>query len=271
MELTKYPRTRHLEGSRLQAGDLPDDQPIADLAGQPLIVEEKLDGANCAVSFDREGGLLLQSRGHYLGGGYRERHFDLMKTWGSVHAPRLRQALGSRFIMFGEWLYAKHTVFYDRLPHFFLEFDIYDRESGKFLSTEQRREKLSGLPVMPVPVIHEGELRSVAQTEGLVGPSLYKSVNWRDALYEAAVASGNRLEMVRRQTEDTELSEGLYIKQEDATAVLGRFKFVRSGFLQTITAADGHWHSRPILPNKLAEDVDIFAPVLGVKGAYDEA
>lgn len=270
MELTKYPRTRHLEGSRLQAGDLPDDQPIADLAGKLLVVEEKLDGANCAVSFDRSGGLRLQSRGHYLGGGYRERHFDLLKTWGSVHAPRLWQALGSRYIMYGEWLYAKHTVFYDALPHFFLEFDIYDRESELFLSTDLRREKLKGLPVMPVPVIHRGELSSVAQVEGLIGPSLYKTPHWREALRVSAEASGNRLEMVGRQTEDTDLAEGLYVKQEDVSTVKGRYKFVRSGFLQTITSSEGHWHSRPVLPNKLAPDVDIFAPVLGLKGAYDE-
>ena len=36
------------------------------------MVEEKIDGANSAVSFDGDGGLLLQSRGHYLTGGYRE-------------------------------------------------------------------------------------------------------------------------------------------------------------------------------------------------------
>ena len=270
MELIKYPRTRHLEGSRLQQGDLSDDQPISGLAGQTLVVEEKIDGANCAVSFDREGQLQLQSRGHFLTGGYRERHFDLLKTWASVHAHRFRDVLGTRYVMYGEWLYAKHTVFYDWLPHFFLEFDLLDRETGQFLSTAARRTILSGLPVMPVPVVFHGELRSVEQIEDLVKPSLYKSPAWRKALRDAALASGNRLEMVDRQTEDSDLAEGLYFKQEEGDAVTGRFKFVRADFIQAITEADGHWQSRPILPNRLADGIDIFAPELAVKGAYDD-
>ncbi|WP_420332636.1 RNA ligase family protein [Roseibium sp.] len=270
MELKKYPRTRHLEGSRLQTGDLGDDKPLAELAGYPLVVEEKIDGANCAISFGTEGEVRLQSRGHYLTGGYRERHFDLLKTWTSVHANSLSDALGTRYIMYGEWLYAKHTSFYDALPHYFLEFDLFDKEEQRFLSTAGRRKVLDGLPVMPVPVLNEGELRSPRDVEALVTKSLYKTTNWRDVLKEVAATSGNRPEMVAQQTEDTDLSEGLYIKLEDAESVVDRFKYVRAGFIQTLTDSDSHWHSRPILPNQLADGVDIFAPVLGVKGAYDE-
>jgi RNA ligase-like protein len=270
MELIKYPRTRHLEGSRLQIGDLSDDQRIAELLGKSLVVEEKVDGANCALSFDTDGMPQLQSRGHFLTGGYRERHFSLFKTWSSVHATRFFEALGTRFIMFGEWLYAKHTVFYDQLPSFFMEFDLYDRTTGLFLSTAQRREVLFGLPLMPVPVVYTGEISSVEQVGSLVRPSLYKSNRWRETLQEAARVSDSRLEMVERQTEDSDLSEGVYLKLENETTVLDRFKFVRADFIQAITASDGHWQSRPILPNRLADGVDIFAETLGVKGAYDD-
>ncbi|MCB9797908.1 MAG: RNA ligase family protein, partial [Alphaproteobacteria bacterium] len=84
--LRKYPRTRHVEGSRLQPGD--EDlsaAPFSELAGQHLVVEEKIDGANAGLSFDDTGALMLQSRGHYLTGGGREKHFALFKTWASVH------------------------------------------------------------------------------------------------------------------------------------------------------------------------------------------
>ena len=43
----KYPRTRHLEGSREQAGD--EDLKtvkLAELQGKYLVLEEKVDGAN---------------------------------------------------------------------------------------------------------------------------------------------------------------------------------------------------------------------------------
>ncbi len=269
MNILKYPRTRHVEGSRLQAGDTPNDTPFSVLAPHPLIVEEKLDGANCALSFDRTGTLLLQSRGHYLTGGQRERHFALLKTWAAVHADRLRAALDDRYVLYGEWMYAKHTVFYDHLPHYFMEFDALDRKNGAFLSTGARRTLLAGLPVMPVPVLHEGQVASADHLPSLVRPSLYKSAEWRDALAIAARQSGSRPDMVTRQTEDSDLAEGLYIKREDDNRVLDRCKFVRADFLQAIEQGDGHWHDRPILPNVLAPEVDIFAPVLGVEGAYD--
>ncbi|WP_417281012.1 hypothetical protein [Celeribacter sp.] len=44
MNIHKYPRRRHIEGSRLQVGDMADDKPIKELSGLPLIVEEQRDG-----------------------------------------------------------------------------------------------------------------------------------------------------------------------------------------------------------------------------------
>lgn len=269
MKIHKYPRTRHVEGSRLQLGDSADDKAFAELVGKHLVVEEKVDGANCAISFPN-GQLTLQSRGHVLAGGGRERHFSLLKTWASCHQGLFSEVLGQRYIMYGEWLYAKHTVFYDALPHYFMEFDVLDLERGEFLSTEARRALLTGLPVMPVPVLNEGTISSVKEMVGYVRPSLYKTNGWRDALSEAAEASGSRADMVEKQTEDSDLAEGLYLKEEADGVVTGRYKYVRSDFVQAITSSDGHWLDRPILPNRLADGVDIFAPTLGVKGAYDE-
>ena len=89
--LHKYPRTHHLEGSRLQPGDEDSRSvPFADLAGRHLVVEEKLDGANAGMSFDAAGRLWLQSRGHFLTGGAREKHFALFKRWAAIdifHVP----------------------------------------------------------------------------------------------------------------------------------------------------------------------------------------
>ena len=132
--LYKYPRTYHIEGSRLQPGD--QDLaciPFAEIAGRHLVVEEKMDGANAALSFSPSGSLLLQSRGHYLAGGPRERHFDLFKQWAHTHRGAFWPVLGERYVLYGEWLYAKHTIYYDALPHYFLEFDVLDKAQGRFL------------------------------------------------------------------------------------------------------------------------------------------
>ena len=114
--LKKYPRTPHLEGSRLQAGDEDLSQvPFSYIKGKHLVVEEKIDGANTAISFSEEGELLLQSRGHYLTGGYRERHYNLMKQWANIHQDAFFEVLGTRYIMYGEWMYAKHSIFFSLL------------------------------------------------------------------------------------------------------------------------------------------------------------
>ena len=180
------PRTRHLETSRFQHGDH-DLEAVAfkDVKGQLLVVEEKMDGANAGLSFDAEGRLLLQSRGHYLAGGPRERHFDRFKQWAHNHAEDLYLALGERHIMYGEWMYAKHTCFYDALPAYFMEFDIYDREQDLFLSTARRRRLLAGLPVVSVAVLGELRPQKLTDVTGLLGPSLVKTPAWRDRLVEA--------------------------------------------------------------------------------------
>lgn len=103
LTLHKYPRTHHLEGSRLQPGhEDTSSVPFDALAGRFLVVEEKLDGANAGIRFDADGKLWLQSRGHYLTGGVREKHFNLFKQWAHAHADALRRVLGSRYILYGE-------------------------------------------------------------------------------------------------------------------------------------------------------------------------
>lgn len=171
-QIYKYPRTFHIQGSRMQPGD--EDLvsiPFSRISDRFVVVEEKVDGANAAISFSADGQLRLQSRGHYLTGGAREKHFNLFKQWAAVCAPALWEVLGSRFILYGEWLYAKHTVFYNALPHYFLEYDVLDLETKQFLSTKQRQKLLAGLAIASVPILFAGYLHSHQQLLGLLGRS----------------------------------------------------------------------------------------------------
>ena len=252
-QIIKYPRTPHLEGSRLQPGDEDLSQvPFADIAGRHLVVEEKVDGANSAVSFDADGQLLLQSRGHYLTGGYRERHYALMKQWAAAHRESLWRVLGSRYVMYGEWLHAKHTVFYDALPHYFLEFDVLDRTTGEFLGTPERRTLLETLPVVSVPLLGEGEFASRERLLAMLGPSRYVSGMQREHLCEAAERLGLDARKCCDETELSGMAEGLYLKVEEGGRVVRRLKYVRSAFLQCVDFSETHWLDRPIVPNQLA-------------------
>ena len=261
LPIRKYPRTPHLEGSRLQHGDHDlEAVPFARIRGRFVVVEEKVDGANCGISFDAGGRLLLQSRGHYLTGGPRERHFDLLKQWATCHQAALREVLGERYVMYGEWMYAKHTCFYDLLPHYFLEFDVLDQESGDFLSTARRRELLRGLPVASVKVLWEGQPGSLTELTRWVGPSHFKSERWQEALAEQAWSSGVRPERASRETDGSSEMEGLYLKVEEERQVVARLKYVRSSFLNAILDSGTHWLDRPIVPNLLAPGVDLWSP-----------
>jgi hypothetical protein len=51
-----------------------------------------------------------------LTGGSREKHFDLFNRYASNYVDAPRGVPGWRLVLYGEWLHAKHTVFYDRLP-----------------------------------------------------------------------------------------------------------------------------------------------------------
>lgn len=259
--LVKYPRTRHLEGSRLQPGDHDlEAVPLAELAGRHLVIEEKLDGANAGIGFDADRTLQLQSRGHFLTGGYRERHFDLLKTWAACHTEALWNALGDRYVLYGEWVYAKHTVFYDALPHYFHEFDVLDRQRNVFLDTPSRKALLAGAPIVSVPVLRQGEVRSQRVLADLVAASLYKTPAWRDALRDAARESDVDPDRAAVETDPSDDAEGLYVKAEADGIVTGRYKFVRASFLTVVVDSGSHWIDRPIIPNRLAPGVDLFAP-----------
>ena len=116
-----------------------------------------------------------------------------------------------------------------QLPHFFLEFDVWDRERVEFLSTDRRHTFFAGTPIVSVPVLAAGVVENL---DRYVGTSRCSS---------------------------SETMEGLYLKQEKDGRVVGRYKFVRAGFLQTVADSGDHWTDRPIEPNQLREGVDLFA------------
>lgn len=84
-------------------------------------------------------------------------------------APLLWPVLHDRYVLYGEWLYATHTIFYDALPHYFCAFDVLDVTAGEFLSTARRGELLAGTPVVSVPVLRAGQFDTLADLTALAG------------------------------------------------------------------------------------------------------
>jgi hypothetical protein len=239
-DFIKYPRTPHLFGSKGTDDDkhLGEAESSRFIANDSLIVEEKIDGTNVGIHFS-DGNLVLQCRGHLITEGMHPQ-YDLFKQWATVKRYTLEERLGTRFIMFGEWVYARHSVLYRQLTHYFFEFDIYDKDAESFLDLEQRLSLLDGAGIETVPVFHVGALKRT-ELEGLIGPSRF------DSLFENPVT---------KQTDN--LMEGLYLRTEADGVVTGRAKFVRSEFVEKVKQST-HWQRQAMVPNQLADGVDIWS------------
>jgi hypothetical protein len=240
-EFAKYPRTPHLFGSRGTDDDkhLGEGDSLRFLADPSLIVEEKLDGTNVGIHFTSERTMVLQCRGHQITEGMHPQ-YDLFKQWGAVKRPVLEDLLADRFILFGEWLYAQHSVLYRRLPHYFFEFDMYDKQSGDFLSLERRLALLEGTGIHTVPVLHIGAIER-EQLRALVGPSRF------DSEFENPIT---------KRTDH--LMEGLYVRTEARGVVTGRAKFVRPEFIEKVKQSE-HWQHQTMTVNRLEEGADIWS------------
>lgn len=247
MDIPRYPRTLHLDGSGIGSGSR---TPWDELKGRQVIIEEKVDGSVLAAMFD-EGRLRLAHRNSFV---EEEREFITAKKWFGSFTDALYGKLGERFVLYGEWMEFKHTVFYDLLPHFFLEYDLYDRHASEFLSTERRRELIGDLPIVPVGVLYGGE---GCDKRMLLGPSLYKSPRWREALQRRAGHAGVSKEQAEQETLLDDLAEGLYVKVEEEGLVTARYKFVRREFVQAIVDSE-HWARRRRFRNALTPKTSLW-------------
>ncbi len=139
-DFVKYPRTPHLLGSKGTDDDkqMNERESLRFLDDASLIVEEKVDGTNVGIHF-ASGEMFLQCRGHLITEGMHPQ-YDLFKQWAAVKRPVLEERLSDRYIMYGEWMYARHSIYYRQLSHYFFEFDMFDKQTERFLDLNQRLE-----------------------------------------------------------------------------------------------------------------------------------
>jgi hypothetical protein len=236
--IVKYPRTPHLFGTvsdDKHLGKTMSELMVTDLS---LIVEEKLDGTQVGIQFDSDGKMILQSRGSEITeGGHPQ--FNVFKKWCAVKRSVFEERLANRYLMFGEWLYAKHSIHYRALTHYFFEYDIYDKFKDEFLSLNRRMAILDGSGVESVPIVLRGPT-CLLRLKHLIGPSRYRSS------FHNPVTHSNY-----------NIMEGLYLRTESDGRVTGRAKFVRPEFIDK-AANDEHWSKQKMEPNVLADGVDIW-------------
>lgn len=240
-DFLKFPRTPHLAGSTGTVDDrhLDADATAALLEDPSLIVEEKLDGTNVGIHFTSQGRMVLQCRGHEITEGMHPQ-YDLFKQWSAARRPVLEAILGDGMILFGEWLHARHSIWYRRLPHFFIALDLYDKRRSLFLARGPRLDILAPTGFFSAPVVHAGAIRR-SDVPGLLAPSSFGA--------EFVHPAHGHVDS---------LMEGLYFRTETADRLKDRAKYVRPEFTDRV-AASGHWQYRAMVANELAPGVDLWS------------
>lgn len=205
LEKIKYPRTVHLPYS---PGATSDDKKLSvkewekfqGLLLDNLVVSEKMDGENTTFTSEYFHARSKDSQHHPSR--------DMVKSiWGG-----LKYALPKDIRIHGENMYAKHSIYYDKLPSYFMVFGITRGEY--FLSIEETMEIVESLGLFCVPFNKEIPTSSQFNSTGEI--------------------------------------EGYVYRNKDAFKIVdfqsNVFKFVRAGHVQT----DTHWMMSKIIPNKLA-------------------
>lgn len=142
-----------------------------------------------------------------------------------------------RYILFGEWVTATHSIPYTRLPDRFIAFDLYDRRTRSFETYDELKSQLTKkAPSIPlVPLIWEGPESTMPDDSRL------KEMVQAPSLYYAGPV------------------EGVYLKIESKREkrVVRRGKVVRGDFI----AGNDHWTKGIIRWNGILEQVyDVETP-----------
>lgn len=217
----RYPSLPHLDARHAQtrrADKLLDPLVRDELLAGSLIVEEKLDGDNLGLSVV-DGELRVQHRGDYvrLDEGWR---YPRLASWIAIHGDGLREGLQEDLILFGEWCALVHSVRYDRLPDWFVAFDLFEIRAQRFFSARRRDAWCADLGISVVPRLAHGH-HTLGELESLLANSRFGS----------------------------EPMEGLVIRSDVGRELRARAKLVGSAFVQT---DDEHWRRRPLEANHLA-------------------
>ena len=208
MENLKYPKTMHFPWSEGLQNDDRRIETIENFIGKEIVVTDKLDGENTAMTRIRCHARSLDSK-----------HHPSRNIVKQIHAS-IAHNIPEGWKLFGENVYAKHSIFYDKLTSYFYLFNIWT-DTCECLSWNDTLEWAEILGLETVPVLYRG----IWDEERVKACWTGKSAFGDQEGYVVRVASNFNLE-------------------EFSTCV---GKFVRQGHVQT----SKFWMTEQIIPNLL--------------------
>jgi hypothetical protein len=191
--------------------------------------------ANLGISLDENYRFICQNRSHHVTSASATQ-WRMLDSWLTQHAAELCALLdGTRFTLFGEWMYAKHSIHYTRLPSYLVAFDLYDRRQRRFLSVCERNRLFSehAPSIAVVRQLNNNNRFNVDQLRQLLSTQ-------RSHYYDGPV-------------------EGLYLRIDSGNWLQQRAKVVRADFLLSGGGGDEdssssssnveHWSKREVIKN----------------------
>lgn len=160
--LPELPRIQHLPYKpNTDRDDLVATEAEARVIFDGAIAEEKIDGSQVGILFDGNGEPIIRNKNHVLRKGYgckgtpaKDQYAPLF-NWTYAHRDEfaaLAFAMDMRVAVYGEWLYAEHTICYDLAPDDFIAHGLRDVDAGRHVATLRARAALAeagfSLPVL---------------------------------------------------------------------------------------------------------------------------
>ncbi|KAG0372996.1 hypothetical protein BGX24_012312 [Mortierella sp. AD032] len=141
------------------------------------------------------------------------------------------------YVLYGEWLYAKHSVQYTGLQSWFIPFDLFDVKTGTFVSRRVFRRAIGKTQLVANPAIEipEGIYGDVDKTLAWTLDTLHS----RSSLMREAKAEGEK--------EKRDRVEGLYFRIDQGDRLLMRSKVVRPDFI----AGEERWGTKEQVANQM--------------------
>lgn len=142
-----------------------------------VTIEEKIDGANVGIIGGNP--FRMQKRGSLVDTSEHQQ-FNRFKAW-AMNRWQLLDTIPKGTVVYGEFMWATHHIFYDSLPDWFICFDVL--VGDKFLRRQSKEEFCKELNIEVVPLIYEGYVDDIVHLESFIrGPSAYSSDHDREGI-----------------------------------------------------------------------------------------
>ena len=217
----KYPRTFHLPWSKGATNDDKRATSVEGLIGKPIIISDKIDGSNTSLEAEA-----CFARTH--SGSPTHPSFDGFKA---LHAA-IKHEITTDTQLFGEWVFARHSIEYTELPAYFLLFGVRYLEEPDYLwgSWEEVEFWSKEIAVPTVPILFQGIISSEKELQELT----------ESLMIQPSVCGGIREGVVVRIADA--------FNDDDFSSCV--MKCVRANH---VSPDNDHWKHKEIVKNNLAK------------------